>query len=158
MAPKHAKIGFRGILMLIIDQACPEDIAYIAEVSESVFSKDISSAPEGFDNLEWYFNVSTTGYLYKIIFNGELAGAFVAFRTGQLNFQLERIFLLPEYQNLGIGKKVLGYALKRFPEAKVWYSDVKPSWDKYSRFLTGCGFFESGFITNSCTRYIKLLK
>ncbi|MCK5758280.1 MAG: GNAT family N-acetyltransferase [Clostridiales bacterium] len=144
--------------MLIIDQACPEDITYIAKISESVFSKDIVSAPDGFDNPEWYFNISDTGYLYKIIFNGELAGAFVAFRTGHLNFQLERIFILPEYQNLGIGKKAVYYALKRFPEAKVWYTDVKPSWDRYSLFLKRCGFFESGFITNSSTRYIKLLK
>lgn len=144
--------------MLIIDQACPEDIAYIAKVSESVFSKDIDSAPDGFDNPEWYFNISDSGYIYKIIFNGKLAGAFVAFRTGHLNFQLERIFILPEYQNLGIGKKAVDYALKRFPEAKVWYTDVKPSWNKYSLFLTGCGFFESGFVTNSSTRYIKLLK
>ncbi len=144
--------------MLTINRACPEDIAYIAKISESVFSNDIISAPDGFNDPEWYVNISDTGYLYKIIFNGELAGGFVAFRTGHLNFQLERIFILPEYQNLGIGKKAIDYALKRFPEAKVWYTDVKPSWDKYSRFLTGCGFFESGFITNSSTRYIKLLK
>lgn len=144
--------------MLIIDQACSEDIAYIAKLSESVFSKDIISAPDGFDNPEWYFNISDTGYLYKIIFNGELAGGFVAFRTGRLNFQLDRIFILPEYQNLGIGRKAVDYVLKRFPEAKVWRVDVKPSWDKYSRFLTSCGFFESGFVTNSAMRYIKLLK
>jgi len=144
--------------MLTINRACPEDIAYIAKISESVFSNDIISAPDGFNDPEWYVNISDTGYLYKIIFNGELAGGFVAFRTGHLNFQLERIFILPEYQNLGIGKKAVDYALKRFPEAKVWYTDVKPSWEKYSLFLTGCGFFESGFITNSSTRYIKLLK
>lgn len=144
--------------MLIIDQACPEDIVYITKVSQSVFSWEVSSAPDGYDNPEWYFAASDTGYLYKIMFNGEIAGGFVAFRTGQLNFQLERIFLLPEYQNLGIGKKALDYALKRFPEAKVWYTDVKPSWSKYSMFLTRCGFFESGFITNNSTRYIKLLK
>ena len=144
--------------MLIIDQVCPEDIAYIAKISESVFSNDPESAPDGFDDPEWYFNVFTTGYLYKIVFNDEIAGGFLAFRTGQLNFQLERIFILPEYQNLGLGKKALYYAIKRFPEAKVWYTDVKPSWDKYSVFLSGCGFFESGFVTGSSTRYIKLLK
>lgn len=144
--------------MLLIDQASPGDIAYIAEVSETVFKTDINSAPDGFNDPEWYFNVSTTGYLYKIVFNGELAGGFVAFRTGQLNFQLERIFLLPQFRNLGIGKKALEYALKRFPEAKVWYTDVKPEWNQYSVFLTGCGFFESGFMTDSATRYIKLLK
>lgn len=144
--------------MLIIDQVCPEDIAYITKISEIAFSGDIGSAPVGFNEPVWYFNSSITGYLYKIVFNGMIIGGFTAFRTGQINFQLERIFLLPEYQNLGIGKKTLGYAFKRFPEAKVWYTDVKPSWDKYSVFLTGCGFFDSGFVTNSCSRYIKLIK
>lgn len=144
--------------MLFIDQVCPEDIDYISEISASVFSDDPDTAPDGFDDPEWYFNASITGYLYKIVFNGELAGAFVAFRTGQLNFQLERIFILPEYQNLGLGKKAMDYAFRRFPEAKVWYTDVKPSWNKYSLFLTGCGFFESGFVIDSSVRYIKLPK
>ncbi len=143
--------------MFFIDQVCPKDIAYISEISESVFSNEPESAPDGFNNPEWYFNAATTGYLYKIIFNGELAGGFVVFRTGQFNFQLERIFILPEYQNLGLGKKAISYAIKRFPEGKVWYTDVKPSWEKYSLFLTGCGFFESGFAIGSSTRYIKLL-
>lgn len=144
--------------MLIIDQACPEDIADITKISETVFSGDINSAPVGFNDTGWYFNASITGYLYKIVFNGMTIGAFTAFRTGQINFQLERIFILSEYQNLGVGKKTMNYAFKRFPEAKVWYADVKPSWNKYSIFLSSCGFFESGFVTNSCSRYIKLLK
>lgn len=144
--------------MLIIDQASPEDISYIAKISESVFSIDMLSAPDNFMDPNWYFDASSTGYLYKIIFNGEIIGGFVVFKTGHLNFQLERIFLLPEYRNLGIGKKTINYVLKRFPEAKVWYADVKPSWNKYSLFLTHCGFFESGFETNSSTRYIRLLK
>ena len=144
--------------MFFIDQACPEDIVYIAKISESVFSNDPDSAPEGFNDPDWYFDVNNTGYLYKIVFNGELAGGLVAFRTGQLNFQLERIFILPEYQNLGLGKKAVNYAFKRFPEAKVWYTDVKPSWDRYTLFLASCGFFETGFTTGSSIRYIKLLK
>ena len=144
--------------MFFIDQACPEDIVYIAKISESVFSNDPDSAPEGFNDPNWYFDVNNTGYLYKIVFNGELAGGLVAFRTGHLNFQLERIFILPEYQNLGLGKKAVNYAFKRFPEAKVWYTDVKPSWDRYTLFLASCGFFETGFTTGSSIRYIKLLK
>lgn len=144
--------------MLIIDQACPGDIGFITKISETVFLSDIDSAPTGFNDPDWYFNLYNTGYLYKIIFDGIIIGGFTAFRTGQINFQLERIFVLKEYQNLGIGKKALNYAFKRFPEAKVWYTDVKPSWEKYSLFLTGCGFFESGFVTNSCVRYVKLIK
>lgn len=144
--------------MLVIDKVCPEDIGYIAQISETIFSNDIDSAPIGYNDPRWYLNASVTGYLYKIIFNGLIIGSFVVFRTGQINFQIERIFILPEYQNLGIGKKTLNYALKRFPEAKVWYADVKPSWEKYSLFLTECGFFESSFFTDSCVRYIKLLK
>lgn len=154
----HILLLFWGILMLIIDQAHPEDIGYIAKISELVFSSETDSAPIGFNDSKWYFSVSAIGYLYKIVFNGLIIGGFVIFRTGQTNFQIERIFILQEYQNLGIGKKSLAYVFKRFPEAKVWYADVKPSWNKYSFFLTACGFFESGFITDSYVRYIKLPK
>lgn len=144
--------------MLNIIRACPEDISYITEISETVFSCEPDSAPEGFKDPDWYLRTSDTGYLFKIIFNGTLVGCFAVFKTGQFNFQLDRIFILPGYQGLGIGKKTLQYAVKRFPEARVWYSDVNPKWSKYSGFLTCCGFFETGFSKNSCTRYIKLLK
>lgn len=143
--------------MLTIEKAYPEDISRITDISIAVFSHEADSAPEGYRNQEWYFNITNTGYLFKIQFNGEIIGGFVAFKTSQLNFQLDRIFILPEYQNLGIGKKAVNYAFKRFPEATVWYTDVKSQWKKYSSFLVRCGFFESSFSAGSSVRYIKLL-
>ena len=78
--------------MLIIDQASPEDISYIAKISESVFSIDILSAPDNFMDPNWYFDASSTGYLYKIIFNDEIIGGFVVFRfSTRKNFSFTRI-------------------------------------------------------------------
>ncbi len=143
--------------MFDIVRAFPEDVAYITDVSESIFSMDPLTAPEGYDSYEWYLRTSNTGYLFKILFNDTLVGGFTAFRTGRFNFQLERIFILPEYQNLGIGKKSIQYVIKRFPEARVWYTDVRPEWNKYSSFLHECGFFESGFSIGNGNRYIKII-
>jgi ribosomal protein S18 acetylase RimI-like enzyme len=143
--------------MLEISRARPKDIPYIADISESIFSSDTAIAPEGYDSFQWYFRTNETGYLYKILFNGSLVGGFVAFRTGRFNFQLERIFILPEFQNLGIGKKSIQYVSRRFPEARVWYADVKHQWADYSQFLIRCGFFESISSSKNNTRYIKLI-
>lgn len=143
--------------MLEIKRAFPEDVAYITDISESIFSLEHETAPEGYDNYEWYFRTSGTGYLFKILFNGLTVGGLVAFKTGRSNFHLERIFILPDYQNLGIGKKSVQYAFKRFPEAKIWYSDVRPEWKKYSEFLFTCGFFESGFNVGNGIRFIKII-
>lgn len=142
--------------MLEITKARPKDIACITDISESVFSQDTAAAPEGYDSFQWYFRAIETGYLYKILFNGSLVGSFVAFRTGRFNFQLERIFILPEFQNLGIGKKSIQYVTRRFPEARVWYADVKHQWTDYSQFLISCGFFEGISPSKNKTRYLNL--
>ena len=143
--------------MLEIIRAFPEDVAYITDVSECIFSIDPGTAPVGYDSYEWYLRASTTGYLFKIMFNNSMVGGFTIFKTGRFNFQLERIFILPDFQNIGIGKKAVQYVIKRFPEAKIWYSDVRPEWQKYSRFLNNCGFFESGFSAGGGRRFIKIL-
>ena len=143
--------------MLEIDRIYPEDVAYITDISESVFSSDPSVAPEGYDSYEWYMRTYESGYLFKILFNGSPVGGFTAFKASRFNYNLERIFILPDYQNIGIGKKSIQFALKRFPEAKIWYSDVKPEWIEFSGFLNSCGFFESGFSPGTGKRFIKIL-
>lgn len=143
--------------MLEITRAFPEDVTLITDVSECIFALDPSTAPEGYDSYEWYLRTASTGYLYKILFNDVLIGGFVVFRSGRFNFHLERIFILPDYQNLGIGRKSIQYVIKRFPEARVWYSDVRPEWIKYSAFLQNCGFIESGFSIGHGKRFIKTI-
>jgi len=143
--------------MVEIDLAYPEDIAYITDISEAVFSEDTATAPEGYDNCEWYYRAGDTGYLFKILFNGMPIGGFVAFRTGRFNFHLERLFILSDYRNLGIGKKAVQYAFLRFPEARVWYSDVRSEWENFTGFLLNCGFFESGYTLGKGKRFIKIL-
>ncbi|MFO7611217.1 MAG: GNAT family N-acetyltransferase [Clostridia bacterium] len=144
--------------MLYIDKAQPGDIPYISSISLEAFSSGTPLSPLGRNEPRWYFDAASDGYLFKIIFDGVLVGGLVVFKTGSSTFQLERIFILPSYQGLGIGRKSLEFIFKRFPEAKVWYVDAIPGLDGFSHFLKSAGFFESGFVSGSCSRYIRLIK
>ncbi|MBN2558254.1 MAG: GNAT family N-acetyltransferase [Clostridia bacterium] len=144
--------------MLYIDKASPGDIPYISSISAEAFSSGASLKPIGSNDPGWYADAASGGYLFKITFDGVLVGGLVVFKTGNSTFQLERIFILPSYQGLGIGRKSLDFIFKRFPEAKVWYVDAIPGLDGFSHFLKSTGFFESGFVSGSSPRYIKLPK
>ncbi len=144
--------------MINFEKAMPEDITNIVSISKQVFSKTDIEIPEGSNDYEWFLHRLTSGYLFKITYNGLLIGSFLVFQIGLHNFQLDRLFILEEYQNIGVGKKTLSYLFKRFPEAKVWYVDANPSWKQYVYFLQKSGFFESTCREKDKIRYIKLTK
>ncbi|MCK5811866.1 MAG: GNAT family N-acetyltransferase [Clostridiales bacterium] len=144
--------------MINFEKAMPEDINTIVSISRQVFSKTNIEIPEGSNDYEWFLHRLTSGYLFKITYNGSPIGSFLVFQIGLHNFQLDKLFILEEYQNIGVGKKTLTYLFKRFPEAKVWYADVNPSWNQYVSFLQKNGFFESTYNEKDKTRYIKLTK
>lgn len=144
--------------MISFEKAHSEDVSHLVKVSEQAFSDVSVPAPEGFNDYSWLLQASNSAYLFKILFNGSLIGGFLVYKIGVHNYQLDRLFLLPEYQNIGIGKKAIDFLMKRFPEAKVWFADINPAWQKYSYFLSKCGFFESNCYGKDSTRYIKLAK
>ncbi len=144
--------------MINFDKASPEDITDIVTISRQVFAKTIIEIPEGSNDYEWFLHRLTSGFLFKITYNGLLIGSILVYQIGIHNFQLDRLFILKEYQNMGIGKKTLTYLFKRFPEAKVWYVDANPTWKQCVSFLKKCGFFESTCSDKDKIRYIKLVK
>ncbi|MBN2852404.1 MAG: GNAT family N-acetyltransferase [Clostridia bacterium] len=144
--------------MINFERAHPEDVSYLVKVSEQAFLNAKTTLPEGYNDYNWLFQAMTSAYLFKILFNGSLIGGFLVYKIGAHNYQLDRLFILPEYQNIGIGKKAIDFLIKRFPEAKVWFTDVEPTWQKYTYFLSKCGFFESACYGKNSIRYIKLIK
>ncbi len=144
--------------MLNIKKARSEDVAYITEMSCEVFSDLPDIAPEDFTEFRWYYNAFSNGYLFNIMYDGGLIGFLAVFRTSRFCYELDRIYIDSSHRGLGLGKKTLNFLFHRFPEAKVWYADVKDGQDSYSSFLSACGFVESGFSQNSYTRYVNIVK
>lgn len=140
-----------------IKKAQQEDVTYMTELSREIFSDSTDTAPEDFDDFRWYYSAYLNGYLFTIIYNGEIIGFLVAFRTSRFCYELDRICISLSHRNLGFGKKTIKYLFRRFPEAKVWYADVIKGHDSYSAFLSASGFVESGFSNNTHTRYVNII-
>lgn len=57
---------------------------------------------------------------YKILAGGKLAGAICVKRKEDTRFRISPLFVLPEYQGLGIAQKTIQKVELLFPEAEVW--------------------------------------
>ena len=57
---------------------------------------------------------------YKILADGKLAGAICIKQKAETRFQISPLFVLPEYQGLGIAQETIRKAEKLFPKAQVW--------------------------------------
>lgn len=143
--------------MLDIKKARLEDIARITDISREAFSDSPGSAPEDFDSFRWYLNAYSNGYLFNILNKGDIIGFLAVFKTSRFCFELNRIYIDPDFRNLGLGKKAISFIVGRFPEAKVWYADVLGTDEAYPGFLTSCGFMESGFSHGLYTRFVKIV-
>jgi len=144
--------------MLKFEKIHAEDISNLVEISKKSFNDSSSYMPIGYNDYSWFLSKLPLSYIFKISFNGAIIGGFIIFKTSSHNYQLERIFILPEYQNTGIGTKAISFITNRFPEAKVLFVDILPTQDIYKSFLYHCGFFESNYISNPAVRLVKLIK
>lgn len=74
------------------------------------------------------------------LYNGEIIGGAMIFIESNQVHNLGRIFIDPNYQNQGLGKKVMKKIEGSFPDSTKWWLDT-PRWSvKNHHFYTKCGF------------------
>jgi GNAT superfamily N-acetyltransferase len=61
---------------------------------------------------------------YKIIYHGNIIGVTLISHTGREHARIDRLYMLPEYQGMGIGSTVLKLIEDLFPIVKVWTLDT----------------------------------
>ncbi|MGV2644309.1 GNAT family N-acetyltransferase, partial [Clostridium perfringens] len=61
---------------------------------------------------------------YKIIYNKNIIGVVLISYTGREHARIDRLYILPEYQGLNIGSKVLKLIEELFPKVKEWSLDT----------------------------------
>lgn len=61
------------------------------------------------------------GVFYKILFNNQLVGAInILWREAEAVYKISPMFILPEYQGMGIAQESIKTAEGYYPQAKSW--------------------------------------
>ncbi|MHC1748937.1 MAG: GNAT family N-acetyltransferase [Cellulosilyticaceae bacterium] len=61
---------------------------------------------------------------YKIIYNNEIVGVTLISCTGREHARIDRLYILPQYQGIGIGSEILKLIEKLFPNVNHWSLDT----------------------------------
>lgn len=84
------------------------------------------------------------GYPYKILKEGKLIGGSVIFDNKNGCYMIGSIFILPTYQNQGIGQQVIKLIEEKYPDAKSWYLDTPYLSFRNHHFYEKMGYVKTG--------------
>ena len=57
---------------------------------------------------------------YKILFNKVIVGSVFIYKISDNHFELDTLSIDPQFQNTGIGGKVIGLIEKLYPRVQIW--------------------------------------
>jgi GNAT superfamily N-acetyltransferase len=132
-------------------KAKASDAEVLAKVCERAFHSDVdcgapaaTGGPPGYDSAAFQRKALTWSDYYKIVVDDKIVGGVFYHRTAPREFELDRIFVDPDYQNQGIGAKAMEFVLECEPLAKRWTLGT-PEWNLRTRhFYPKFGFVEIG--------------
>lgn len=80
--------------------------------------------PPGYDSIEAQRKLIRDHITYKILWDSKLIGGIVVTDMGDSHYELSNIYIIPEYQDKGIGQTAIKHIEKEFPDAKKWSLDT----------------------------------
>lgn len=129
-----------------------EDVKILRDSQVKTFEDDNKNKPKGAamglppgcDSIKWNSERILENEVYKIICNGVLAGGFIIFAYGKNKKEIGRVWIEPEYQNKGIGKKAFEILFKTVKEKTEWKLET-PDWAvRNHHFYEKVGFEKIG--------------
>jgi ribosomal protein S18 acetylase RimI-like enzyme len=143
-----------------LEQAGEEDAVQLAEISKRAFDSDVNvgapargkngvhsegGGPIGYASPEFQVRMMKFCRYYKMICDEQIVGGLIASLKKTGHYQLERIFVEPEYHNKGIGTEAMKQVLAMFPDAKTWTLGT-PEWNvRTKHFYEKLGFVQIGW-------------
>lgn len=117
-----------------ITAASAHDLPQLVRISEYAFMEHSikmspyePGGPSGFDSLPWHQKALSCGSLYKISIGAQLLGAIYYSEKKSGTGWINRVFIHPEAQNRGIGKRVFQIVEQQNPHIRIWGLDT-PRW------------------------------
>jgi ribosomal protein S18 acetylase RimI-like enzyme len=97
------------------------------------------------EKIESIKNSILNHYFYKILLNGNFVGAiFVHENPDQLHFKLHTFYILPEYQNMGIGNKVIDLVEEKHSQAVEWVLETPHDLNRNHHLYEKKGYKRTG--------------
>jgi RimJ/RimL family protein N-acetyltransferase len=105
---------------------------------------DTNPANEKIDRLILRLN-NPNGVFYKIMFNKQLVGAInILWREGTEEYKISPMFILPEYQGMGIAQETLKIVEHYYSEAKSWELATIKEEERNCHLYEKMGYIKTG--------------
>ncbi|MCM1989468.1 GNAT family N-acetyltransferase [Oceanirhabdus seepicola] len=120
-------------MSLYFEKARVEDARALTMVQKHAFDDDakrfmgksVGCGPPGYSSLKWNINMIKRGMYYKIRLDDyTIVGGFIISSKDNKTYNLDRIFIEPEYQNQGIGTKSLEFIENNYVDVNKWILDT----------------------------------
>lgn len=128
--------------MLAFLPAGDGDLEELIRTSKAAYENDVKygspepGGPSGYDSVPWLRRVALWGArVYKVVVDGMIVGGIVVRpdpRHDPKCWYLERVWLLPAWQDCGIGTQAMAFAESTVPGAGVWKLDT-PAYNQRNR-------------------------
>ena len=132
-------------------RAKQEDAEKLLEIQKGAFKealelyKDYDTNPM-FEKLEKISYKIENHYYYKIIADGRIIGGVHAYKKAEFHYYINRIFIHPDFENLGIGKKSIEFIenLEECSDAEIWTLETPHKSFKNHYFYEKLGYVRTG--------------
>lgn len=136
---------------ILFEKATLEDAEELLEVQRKSFQEALDLY-EDYDTNPMFEKIEKISYkiqnqnYYKILADGRIIGGLHACKLADFECYLNRIFILPSFENLGIGKKAIKFIEeeKDFADAKRWRLDTPHKSFKNHFFYEKLGYVRTG--------------
>jgi len=126
-----------------IERAAPEDASDLIEIQNLGFLEDFSKygeCPSYEEPLENMVDMITNAIVYKISVNGKMAGDIIVRKKDEGWYYLRTISVIPEYQNLGIGTRAMGFIEEENPGGAYWLLTTPAGTERNRHFYEKLGY------------------
>lgn len=94
----------------------------------------------GYNSIEMQKYHTWDNKYYKIIYENSIAGVILVFHTGKEHARIDRFYILPEYQSIGLGSRVIKLVEELFQEVKIWTLDTMQQSPRNHHFYERNGY------------------
>lgn len=133
--------------MISFERAKESDAPGLLKAKVRAFEEDLKRygfGPPGYDSIEDTKRAINKAAYYKILSDGNIIGGFSIYEQGGARFELGSIYIDPDYQNLGVGSKAIGFIENQFPQARKWILDTPYLNFRNHHFYEKAGYVKVG--------------
>lgn len=95
-----------------------------------------------YENMEWIFE---NEHLYKVLYEDRLIGAiYVSKNPDKFHMKLHGIYVIPEFQNKGIGQKTIEFVESQYPDTLTWVLETPHDLHRNHHVYEKIGYIKTG--------------